>query len=88
MDQKRRLKRIIDSSYKSLDELNKIIVQTIDLDELDPEKAKIAAAGKRQAIEDSIWISEKISELEELLNPESKKEEKTNTFFGVENKIS
>ena len=64
-------------------ELDKVIRQTIDLVELDPEKAKMAAQAKWVAIEDSLKIIEKIEELSEKKN--NNKEKKT--FLGVENRI-
>ena len=51
-----RRKRIIDASEKALVELEKVIKQNIDLSELDPEKAKIAAQAKWVAIDDSLKI--------------------------------
>jgi len=51
-----RTERIIDASEKALVELEKVIRQRIDLEDLDPEKAKIAAQAKWVAIEDSLKI--------------------------------
>lgn len=66
MDPKQRRKKIINSSQKALDELDKLIIQNIDLDELDPEKAKAAAQGKIEAIEGSLKILNVISEIEAM----------------------
>ena len=60
-----RKQRVIDAAEKALIELEKVIIQTIDLQELDPEKAKIAAQAKWVAIDDSLKIIEKIEELSE-----------------------
>ena len=78
-----RTERIIDASEKALVELEKVIRQRIDLEDLDPEKAKIAAQAKWVAIEDSLKIIEKIEELSDKKS--SNKESKT--FLGVENRI-
>tara|TARA_X000001382_G_C3158631_1_gene175483 strand:- start:450 stop:695 length:246 start_codon:yes stop_codon:yes gene_type:complete len=78
-----RRKKIISAAEKALVELDKVIRQTIDLVELDPEKAKMAAQAKWVAIEDSLKIIEKIEELSEKKN--NNKEKKT--FLGVENRI-
>ena len=66
MEAKKRRKKIILSSQKALDELDKLIVQTIDLEELDPEKAKAAAQGKIEAIEGSLKILQVVSEIEAM----------------------
>ena len=78
-----RRKRIIEAAEKALVELEKVIKQTIDLNELDPEKAKTAAQAKWVAIEDSLNIIEKIEELAEK-KIENKKSE---AFMGVENRV-
>lgn len=78
-----RRKRIIEAAEKALVELEKVIKQTIDLNELDPEKAKTAAQAKWVAIEDSLKIIEKIEELAEK-KIENKKSE---AFMGVENRV-
>ena len=51
MEQKR--DKVILAAEKALVELEKVIRQNIDLNELDPEKAKTAAQAKWVAIEDS-----------------------------------
>ena len=79
-----RRKKIISAAEKALIELDKVIRQTIDLVELDPEKAKMAAQAKWVAIEDSLKIIEKIEELSE--KKDENKEKKT--FLGVENRIT
>ena len=81
MDQR---KRIISAAEKALIELEKVIRQSIDLDALDPEKAKTAAQAKWVAIEDSLKIIEKIEELSEKKSTSKKNK----TFLGVENRIS
>jgi hypothetical protein len=78
-----RRKKIIAASEKALVELEKVIRQTIDLVELDPEKAKTAAQAKWVAIDDSLKIIDKI---EELAN-ETKSDKDKKTFLGVENHI-
>lgn len=75
--------KIIIAAEKALVELQKVITQKIDLNELDPEKAKTAAQAKWVAIEDSLKIVEKIEELSEKKT--DKKE--TKAFLGVENRI-
>ena len=77
-----RKQRVIDAAEKALVELEKVIIQTIDLQELDPEKAKIAAQAKWVAIDDSLKIIEKIEELSE-----DKKETKSAKFLSVEERI-
>ena len=54
-----RRKKVIEAADKALIELDKVIRQTIDLVELDPEKAKTAAQAKWVAIDDSLKIIEK-----------------------------
>ena len=61
-----RKQRVINAAEKALVELEKVIIQTIDLQELDPEKAKIAAQAKWVAIDDSLKIIEKIEELKSM----------------------
>ena len=78
-----RTQKVIDASEKALVELEKVIRQEINLKELDPEKAKIAAQAKWVAIEDSFKIIEKIEELSE-----NKKQNKESVkFLGVEDRI-
>lgn len=76
-----RTERIVDASEKALVELEKVIRQKIDLEDLDPEKAKIAAQAKWVAIEDSLKIIEKIEEL----NTTDKKD--AVKFLGVEDRL-
>ena len=77
-----RTQKVIDASEKALIELEKVIRQEINLKELDPEKAKIAAQAKWVAIDDSLKIIEKIEQLSE-----NKKENKSVKFLGVEDRI-
>jgi len=77
-------KKVIEAAQVALLELDKVIRQRIDLVELEPEKAKIAAQAKWVAIEDSFKIIEKIEELSEN-NIKDKKE--SVKFFGVEDRI-
>ena len=77
-----RRKKVIEAADKALIELEKVIRQTIDLVELDPEKAKTAAQAKWVAIDDSLKIIEKIEELSQ-----DKKDNKNKTILGVENRI-
>ena len=77
-----RTQKVIDASEKALIELEKVIRQEINLKELDPEKAKIAAQAKWVAIDDSLKIIEKIEQLSE-----DKKENKSVKFLGVEDRI-
>lgn len=79
-----RRKKVIQAAEVALLELDKVIRQRIDLVELEPEKAKIAAQAKWVAIEDSFKIIEKIEELQEE-NKETKKE--SIKFLGVEGRI-
>lgn len=57
--------RVIESSMLALKELDKIIRQKIDLDGLDPEKAKAAAQGKKEAIDISMHILKIIKEAQD-----------------------
>ncbi len=77
-----RRKKVIEASEIALIELDKVIRQKINLVELEPEKAKIAAQAKWVAIEDSFKIIEKIEEL----SPDKKTEDKVK-FLGVEDRI-
>ena len=79
-----RRKKIIEAAEQALIELDKVIRQKIDLADLDPEKAKIAAQAKWAAIEDSFKIVEKV----EQINDTKKESEKESIkFLGVENRI-
>tara|TARA_R100001509_G_scaffold109591_1_gene65413 strand:- start:753 stop:998 length:246 start_codon:yes stop_codon:yes gene_type:complete len=78
-----RHKKVIEAAEVALIELDKVIRQKINLVELEPEKAKIAAQAKWVAIEDSFKIIEKIEELSE--NKKPKKE--SIKFLGVEDRI-
>lgn len=78
---KKERQRIIKSSQKALKELDKLIIQTIDLEELDPEKAKAAAQGKIEAIEGSLKILQVIAEIEGM---DAEVKEGQRTFRGVE----
>jgi len=77
-----RRKKVIEASEIALIELDKVIRQKINLVELEPEKAKIAAQAKWVAIEDSFKIIERIEEL----SPDKKTEDKVK-FLGVEDRI-
>jgi hypothetical protein len=77
-----RRKKVIEASEIALIELDKVIRQKINLVELEPEKAKIAAQAKWVAIEDSFKIIERIEELS--LGKKTKDEVK---FLGVEDRI-
>ena len=77
-----RTQKVINASEKALIELEKVIRQEINLKELDPEKAKIAAQAKWVAIDDSLKIIEKIEQLSE-----DKKENNSTKFLGVEDRI-
>ena len=69
---------------KALIELDKVIRQKIDLADLDPEKAKIAAQAKWAAIEDSFKIIDKIEQVDETKKDTEKESIK---FLGVENRV-
>lgn len=77
-----RRKKVIEASEIALIELDKVIRQKINLVELEPEKAKIAAQAKWVAIEDSFKIIEKIEELSL-----DKKNDNKVKFLGVEDRI-
>jgi|TARA_B100001059_G_scaffold97228_1_gene96485 hypothetical protein len=77
-----RRKKVIEASEIALIELDKVIRQKINLVELEPEKAKIAAQAKWVAIEDSFKIIERIEEL----SSDKKTEDKVK-FLGVEDRI-
>ena len=86
MDYKKERKRIIASSQLALSQLDKLIRQNIDLDELDPEKAKAAAQGKIEAIQGSLEILKVIQQVEEMDKEVEQTKEKKD-FFGVESRI-
>jgi len=81
MEQRR--DKVILAAEKALLELEKVIRQNIDLNELDPEKAKTAAQAKWVAIEDSLKIIDKIEEISD----KKKDNKKSKAFLGVENRI-
>ncbi len=86
MDVKKERERIIKSAELALKQLDKLIRQDIDLEELDPEKAKAAAQGKIEAIEGSFSILQRIADETESLN-ETTNEKKKGSFFGVETRV-
>ena len=77
-------KKIIEAAEMALIELDKVIRQKIDLAELDPEKAKIAAQAKWAAIEDSFKI---IDRIEQVDNTKKETEKDSIKFLGVENRV-
>mgnify|MGYP001276304294 FL=1 len=79
-----RRKKVIEAAEKALVELEKVIKQKIDLAELDPEKAKIAAQAKWAAIEDSFKIIDKI---EQVHDTKKETEKESIKFLGVENRV-
>jgi hypothetical protein len=79
-----RRKKIIEAAEQALIELDKVIRQKIDLADLDPEKAKIAAQAKWAAIEDSFKIVDKI---EQIKDTKKESENESIKFLGVENRI-
>lgn len=79
--------KVIKAAEAALVELEKVARQVIDLSELDPEKAKTAAAAKKQAVFDAFEIIDRINEERDLLDVTNKPEKKTSDFFGVESKI-
>jgi hypothetical protein len=79
-----RRKKVIEAAEKALVELEKVIKQKIDLAELDPEKAKIAAQAKWAAIEDSFKIIDKI---EQVYDTKKETEKESIKFLGVENRV-
>ena len=79
-----RRKKLIEAAEKALIELDKVIRQKIDLADLDPEKAKIAAQAKWAAIEDSFKIIDKIEQVDETKKNTEKESIK---FLGVENRV-
>lgn len=85
MDFEKERKRIIKSAQLALKQLDKLIIQNIDLDELDPEKAKAAAQGKIEAIEGSFKILQRVQE--ELASFDDEKTDKKDSFFGVETRV-
>lgn len=85
MDFEKERKRIIKSAQLALKQLDKLIIQNIDLDELDPEKAKAAAQGKIEAIEGSFKILQRVQE--ELASFDDEKQDKKDSFFGVETRV-
>ena len=85
MDFKKERERIVSSSQLALKQLDKLIVQNIDLAELDPEKAKAAAQGKIEAIEGSLKILQVIADVQSMDAEQTKTTEKS--FFGVENRV-
>lgn len=86
MDFKKKRKDIIKSAEIALKQLDKLIVQNIDLSELDPEKAKAAAQGKIEAIEGSFKILQRIQD-ELILLEEKAVSKSSKTFNGLEDRI-
>ena len=87
MDFKKKREQIIASAEKALTQLDKLIVQNIDLAELDPEKAAAAAKGKIEAIEGSFRIIQRIQEELALLEDKENEKNDKKSFFGVEGRV-
>lgn len=86
MDYKKEKEKIIKSAQIALKQLDKLIVQNIDLADLDPEKAKAAAQGKIEAIEGSFKILSRIQEELTLLE-EKDVSTSVKSFTGLESRI-
>ena len=86
MDYKKQRERIIKSSKSALAQLDKLIIQNIDLENLDPEKAKAAAQGKIEAIEGSLKILQVIEQVE-MMDREVSEEDNELSFGGVESRL-
>ena len=81
--------RLLKSCQIALDELDKVINQSIDLAELDPEKAKVAVQGKSEAITKSQEIIKIMSELNTDDDEQKPSESKTENrkVIGVEGRF-
>ena len=84
--------RLLKSTRKALDELDKVVKLAIE--DLEPEKAKIAVQGKIEAVEGSMKLIGVIKDLEnkddkteEDAKDERKGAEKATTFTGPESKF-
>lgn len=87
MDFKKKREQIIKSAELALKQLDKLIVQNIDLSELDPERAAAAAKGKIDAIEGSFRILQRIQEEMALIEDKENEKNEKKSFFGVEGRI-
>lgn len=84
-----RRKGLVKSLEKALIELDKLIIQKIDLSELDPERAKAAAQGKIEAAKGFNEILGMIAEQQTtIVNEENAAsgKGKDGTFTGVESR--
>ena len=83
--------RYVESLKTALEQLNKLIVQDIIIDEVDPEKTKAAAQGKIEAALGYDKILKMITEQEILIQDERDAEEgtgKAKSFSGVESRVN
>ncbi len=89
MDYTEEKKEIISSAKLALKELKKLITQNIDLNELDPEKAKAAAQGKIEAVKGSFEILELIKKEEDESNKQDNREgeEEVSPGGGVSSRL-
>ena len=81
MDIKKKRIELLKASENAINELIKVMDKKMDLNEVDPEKAKVSASAYRLAMEDAMAMMAKVEELESL-NADSNKEKRE--FFGVE----
>ena len=86
MNLKKKRQQILNSCENAIDELIKVLNKKMDPNEIDPEKVKISASAYRLAMEDAIAMMEKAGELEAMLD-DTPKEDKKQSFFGVENRV-
>ncbi len=86
MNIKKKREQILKASENAIDELIKVLNKKMDPKEIDPEKVKVSASAYRLAMDDAIFMMNKVIEMEEMLD-ETTKEKKTESFFGVENRV-
>lgn len=89
MDSIKRRTGLIKSLERALVQLDKLIVQEINLEELDPEKAKAAAQGKIEAAKGFVEMLGMISEQQITIENEQNAAEgktKGGAFTGVEDR--
>ena len=79
-------KRLLKSAEGSLNQFDKVINQEIDIDEKEPEKAKILVQGKMEAIDAYAKTLLRIKEIKDIIDAENttKGKGKGGSFDGVE----
>ena len=87
MDLKKKQTSRLSALENAYNQLINVLNKRLDLEEVDPEKMKVALSAYRQAADDSEVIYQQMVTLTEMLNEKVEKEDKKKSFFGVESRV-